>query len=128
MDTQSVSARTSKQLADAGVAVSIGAHGQREGLGSHWEMWGFAQGGMSHIEALATATTQPARHLGFADDLGSLEAGKLADLVILDADVSIDIFKSDQVSMVMLNGRLYDAATLNEVVTGDRQSQPWYWQ
>ncbi|MEL6870322.1 MAG: amidohydrolase family protein [Pseudomonadota bacterium] len=123
-----VSARTSKLLADAGVPVSIGAHGQREGLGSHWEIWGFAQGGMSAIEALATATTQPARHLGFDKDLGSLEAGKLADLLILDADVTQDIFKSDRIVMVMLNGRLYDAQTLNESVTGDRQATPWFWQ
>ena len=41
------SAATAKQLADEGVSVTIGAHGQREGLASHWEMWGFAQGGMS---------------------------------------------------------------------------------
>ncbi|MFK8051459.1 MAG: amidohydrolase family protein [Woeseiaceae bacterium] len=123
-----VSARTSKQLADAGVAVSIGAHGQREGLASHWEMWGFAQGGMSAIEALATATTQPARHLGMADDIGSIEVGKLADLVVIDADISEDIFKSDKVSLVMLNGRLYDAATMNEMLTGERETAPMYWQ
>ena len=83
---------------------------------------------MSAFEALATATTQPARHLGFDKDLGSLEAGKLADLLILDADVTQDIFKSDRIVMVMLNGRLYDAQTLNESVTGDRQATPWFWQ
>jgi imidazolonepropionase-like amidohydrolase/Tol biopolymer transport system component len=123
-----VSAKTAKLLADRGVMVSIGAHGQREGLASHWEMWGFAQGGMSAIDVLRTATTTPAKALGFDEDLGSIEAGKLADLVILDANVLEDIFQSDQVNMVMLNGRLYDAATMNEKVTGNRTTQPFYWQ
>jgi len=123
-----VSARTSKALADRGVMVSIGAHGQREGLASHWEIWTLAQGGMSSIEALAAATIVPAKALGYADDLGSLQAGKLADLVIIDANVVEDIYQSDKVDMVMLNGRLYDARTLDEMVTGDRKTQPFYWQ
>jgi imidazolonepropionase-like amidohydrolase/Tol biopolymer transport system component len=122
------SAATAKLLADKGVMVSIGAHGQREGLGSHWEIWSFAQGGMSPVEALRTATIVPAKALGYAEDLGSLEVGKLADLVVIDANVVADIYQTDKVDMVMLNGRLYDAATLNEKVTGDRSTQPFYWQ
>jgi imidazolonepropionase-like amidohydrolase len=122
------SAATAKLLADKGVMVSIGAHGQREGLGSHWEIWSFAQGGMSPIEALRTATTAPAKALGYEKDLGSLEVGKLADLVVIDANVVEDIYQTDKVDMVMLNGRLYDAATMNETVTGDRKTRPFYWQ
>jgi imidazolonepropionase-like amidohydrolase/Tol biopolymer transport system component len=122
------SARTSKLLTDQGVMVSIGAHGQREGLASHWEIWSFAQGGMSPIEALKTATITPARALGYEADLGSLESGKLADLVVIDADILADIYQTDKVSMVMLNGRLYEAKTLNETVTGTRRTQPFYWQ
>ena len=123
-----VSAATAKLLADRGVPVSIGAHGQREGLASHWEMWSFAKGGMSPVEALRTATVSPARALGFADDLGTLEVGNLADLVVIDANVLDDIYQSDKVDMVMLNGRLYEASTLNEMVTGERRTQPFYWQ
>lgn len=123
-----VSAKTSKLLADRGVMVSIGAHGQREGLASHWEMWSFAQGGMSSIEVLRTATTTPAKALGYDADIGSLEVGKLADLVVIDANVVEDIFASDKVDKVMLNGRLYDAKTLNEEVTGNRKTAPFYWQ
>lgn len=122
------SATTAKLLSDQGVLVSIGAHGQREGLASHWEIWSFAQGGMTPIEALKTATITPARALGFESDLGSLESGKLADMVIIDADILADIYQTDSVSMVMLNGRLYEAKTLNETVTGTRRTQPFYWQ
>jgi imidazolonepropionase-like amidohydrolase len=121
-------AEGAKQLADVGVGVSIGAHGEREGLASHWEIWGFAQGGMSPVEALKTATVWPAEKLGMQDDLGSIEAGKLADLVILDVNPLDNIYDTDKVSHVMLNGRLYDAKTLNEEVTGDRKTMPFFWQ
>jgi imidazolonepropionase-like amidohydrolase/Tol biopolymer transport system component len=122
------SAATAKLLADRGVLVSIGAHGQREGLASHWEMWSFAMGGMSPLEALRTATIAPATALGFSNDLGSLQAGKLADLLIINGDVLADIRESDKLEQVMLNGRLYDAATLNESVTGEHRTRPFYWQ
>ena len=121
-------AAQAKKLADEGVLVTIGAHGQREGLGSHWEMWGFAQGGMSPLEVLRTATIAAATKLGMEDDIGSIETGKLADLVILDANPLDDIYQTDKIDKVMLNGRLYDAATLNETVTGDRKTQPFFWQ
>jgi len=121
-------AATAKLLADRGVLVSIGAHGQEEGLGSHWEMWSFVRGGMSPLEALRAATITPAQHLGFATDIGSLETGKLADLVILNSDPLANIRNTDDIDMVMLNGRLYDAATMNETVTGDRVRAPYYWE
>jgi imidazolonepropionase-like amidohydrolase len=121
-------AAQAKKLADAGVLVTIGAHGQREGLASHWEIWGFAQGGMSPVEALRTATITSATKLGMEDDIGSIEAGKLADLIILNANPLDDIYQTDKIDRVMLNGRLYDAATLNETVTGDRKTNAFYWQ
>lgn len=122
------SAREAKKLADRGVQVSIGAHGQQAGLGPHWEMWSFVRGGWTPIEALRAATIMPATSLGYAKDVGSLEAGKLADLLVLDADPTKDIRNTDKVHQVMLGGRLYDSATLNETVTGNRVRQPYWWE
>ncbi len=115
-------------LAQRGVPVSIGAHGQEEGLAAHWEMWSFVRGGMSPLEALRTATIVPAQALGFARDIGSLEAGKLADLVILDADPTVDIQNSDDIRYVMIGGRLYDPLTMNETITGNRTRDPYFWE
>jgi imidazolonepropionase-like amidohydrolase/Tol biopolymer transport system component len=122
------SARETHKLAKRGVPVSIGAHGQQDGLGPHWEMWSFVRGGMTPTEALAAGTIVPARSLGMAKDIGSLEAGKLADLVVLDADPTADIRNTERIHRVMLGGRLYDPMTMNEVVTGDRRRAPYWWE
>jgi imidazolonepropionase-like amidohydrolase/Tol biopolymer transport system component len=122
------SAREAKKLADKGTLVSIGAHGQQAGIGPHWEMWSFVRGGMTPVAALRAGTIVPAKSLGMAKDIGSLEVGKLADLVVLDADPSENIRNSERVSKVMLGGRLYDAMTMNEEVTGTGQRQPYFWQ
>ncbi len=108
-------ARGAAQLQDEGVKVLTGAHGQREGLAAHWEMWMFEQGGMTPMEALRTATIDGAIVLGMEKDLGTIEAGKLADLVVLNANPLENLRNSDQVNMVMLNGRLYETATMNQV-------------
>ena len=121
-------AREAAKLAKRGVKVSIGAHGQQAGIGSHWELWSFVRGGMTPLEALAAGTIAPAQSLGMAADIGSLEVGKLADLVVLDSDPVADIRNSDKVNRVMLGGRLYDAATMHEVVSGARQRLPYWWE
>ncbi len=120
-------AREAKRLAERGVLVSIGAHGQQAGIGSHWELWSFVRGGMTPVQALAAGTINAARSLGMDKDIGSLEAGKLADLVVLDADPLANIRNSEKVSQVMLGGRLYDAATMNEVAPVSSRLAPHWW-
>jgi Tol biopolymer transport system component/imidazolonepropionase-like amidohydrolase len=102
-------AKTAKAIVDAGGSVQLGAHGQLQGLGAHWELWMLAQGGMTPHEALRAATKAGADYIGLGGDLGSLEPGKLADLVVLDGNPLEDIRQTERVHMVMKNGELFDA-------------------
>lgn len=119
-------ATLAKKLLDAGVSVQLGAHGQREGLAAHWELWMLAQGGMTALEALRAGTLAGATYLGLDRDLGSLEVGKLADLAILDRDPRTDIRATRQVAMVMVGGHLFDAATMAEIGGARRVPAPFY--
>ena len=121
-------AEVATKLQNAGVPVNLGAHGQREGLAAHWEMWSLVRGGMTPLQALRSATINGARYLGLDKDVGSLEVGKLADLMIVDGDVLHDIRQSDRVTQVVLNGRLYDTATMNETGTTKKARQPFFFE
>jgi imidazolonepropionase-like amidohydrolase len=121
-------AKTAKKLNDVGVKVNAGGHGQREGLAMHWEMWMMAQGGMSPLEALATATINPAQSLGLDNNLGTIEVGKLADLIVVDGDITQDIRVSDKVLYTMINGRVYDAETMNEIGNYDNKREKFYFE
>jgi len=104
-----------KKLYDRDVLINIGAHGQLAGLAAHWEMWMLGQGGMTPMEVLRCATMNPALTLGLDREIGSLEPGKLADLVILNDNPLENIRNTDSVHSVMLNGRLYDASTMDQI-------------
>ena len=121
-------AKVAKQLQDLGIKVNAGGHGQREGLAMHWEMWMMAQGGMTPMQALRTATLAPAKTLGLDNQLGSLKVGKLADMIVVNGDVSEDIRLSDRVTYTMINGRLYDANTMNEIGHYNNKRQPFYFE
>ena len=108
-------AEATHQMNELGVPVVIGAHGQLAGLAAHWEMWMMVQGGFSPFEALRGATIDGARYFGMEADLGSIEPGKLADLFIVDGDVLDNIRLSENVAYTVLNGRLYDASTMNQL-------------
>ena len=119
--------RQLKKMQDAGININLGSHGQLQGLGAHWELWMLAQGGMSNLQALKCATINGAKYLGMDKEIGSLAQGKLADLMILDKNPLEDIRNSEHVRYVMVNGRLYDANTLNEIGNYDsKRGKFWF--
>lgn len=123
-----LTSQSCKKLADAGVKVNLGAHGQLQGLGAHWELWSLAQGGMSTLEAIRAATLNGANYLGMEKDLGSLEVGKLADFIVLSKNPLEDISNSKTVRYTVANGRVFDAESMNEVGNTPRERRPFYWE
>jgi len=120
--------RSTKKLDEAGVIINSGSHGQVFGLALHWEMWSMAAGGMDAMRVLKTATINGAKTLGLEHEIGSLEAGKLADIIVMDKNPLEDIHNSDSVSLTMVNGRLYDALTMNEIGNYDHPRSKFYWE
>ena len=115
------------KVAAAGGRIAVGSHGNLQGIGYHFEMWGLATGGMPAHEILRSATMVGAQAIGHAQDLGSIEPGKLADLQVLDANPLENIRNTNTVRYVMKNGRLYDAATLDEVWPRQRKLPTTQW-
>lgn len=121
-------AKATRELLESGVKVQLGAHGQREGLAAHWELWMMVQGGMTPFQALRAGTLAGAQYLGLDGELGSLEPGKLADLVVVDGNPLQDIRQSEKVRYTVVNGHLYDAATMDELGNRPRRRAPLYWE
>jgi len=113
---------------DAGAKVQLGAHGQLQGLGAHWELWMMVQGGMTPLEAIRCATLYGAQYLGMDKDLGSLQSDKLADLIVMDKNPLDDIHNSESIHYVMKNGRLYDANTMDEIGNHPKKREKFYWE
>jgi adenine deaminase len=106
----------------------MGAHGQLQGLGAHWEIWMMQQGGMTNHEALKTATINPAQTLGMDEWIGSIQSGKLADLIVLDKNPLENIAHTESIRYTMVNGRLYDADQMNEIGNYSKQRPSFYWE
>lgn len=114
------------KLERAGGLVGVGSHGEMQGIGYHWEMWMLASGGMTPMETLRCATSNGSKIIGRPDELGSLEPGKLADLVIMDKNPLDDIHNTNTIHWVMKNGELFEGDTLNQVWPEQKKMEPLY--
>lgn len=123
-----LASKTCKALSDNGVKVNMGAHGQLQGLGAHWEIWMLQQGGMSNHEALTAATVNGAHYIGMDHLIGSLEAGKLADLIVMDKNPLEDIRNTESIIYTMINGRIFDVETMNEIGNNAKPRGKFYWE
>ncbi len=121
-------AEQAKKVVDAGGKVCIGGHGQLQGLGYHWELWSVQSGGMSNFDALRCATIFGAQALGFEKDLGSITAGKLADILVLDRNPLDNIRNTNALRYVMKNGLLYNAETLDQIWPVEKKMPKLYWE
>ncbi len=116
------------QIANGGSKINLGSNGRLQGLGSHWELWMLGQGGMKPHDILKVATINGAEYLGMEKELGSLEKGKLADLIVLNRDPLQDIRNTENIKYVMVNGRLYDAESMNELGENVKPISKFWWQ
>ncbi|WP_281989119.1 amidohydrolase family protein [Aquimarina aggregata] len=117
-----------KDLVEAGGLAGVGSHGQLQGLGFHWELWSVGSGGMKDHDALKVATILGAQALGLDNDLGSLEKGKLADILILAKNPLENIRNTNTLTRVIKNGRVYNADTLDEVWPKEQKAEVFHWQ
>ena len=122
-------AEAAAKIVHAGGFVQIGGHGQLQGIQCHWEMWALKEGGLSNMEVLRAATIRGAEAIGFAQDLGSIEPGKLADLIVLNKDPLADIHNTNTIRLVMKDGELFEGDSLKQLWPKEKAVEPlWWWK
>jgi Tol biopolymer transport system component len=122
-----MAAKVLAEVVKAGGRVGLGGHGQRQGIQCHWELQAIASGGMPAHDVLRVGTIFGAESIGLGKELGSLEKGKLADLIVLDRNPLDDVRNTVSVRYVMKNGELRDAETLDEMWPGQKKLPRQYW-
>jgi imidazolonepropionase-like amidohydrolase len=121
-------AKSVKDVVRAGGRAQLGAHGQLQGLGAHWELWMLQQGGLTPLEALRCGTLYGAWYLGLEKEVGSIEAGKLADLMVTDKNPLEDIQNTQTIRYVMINGALYNTNNMDQVYPEKRPRGKFFWE
>jgi hypothetical protein len=101
----------------AGVKLLAGTDNSFFGSGVHDELGEMVKAGLTPMQALQTATKNAADYLGKLDSAGTVEKGKAADLVLLDASPLEAISNTEKISAVVLNGRLLDRKMLDGLLT-----------
>lgn len=104
-----------KEMHDAGVGILAGSDSPF-GFFLHHELFLFVEYGLTPLQALQTATINPAKYLNITKSLGTVEEGKIADLVILNKNPLIDIHNIEDINAVLLNGKLFDRETLDKML------------
>src|SRR5262249_9769652 len=105
---------------------AVGSHGEQHGLGSHWDVWMLAKAA-GPMTALEVASMHGATFLGMEDDLGSITVGKLADLMVLNANPLANLRNTTNIQYVMKGGVLYDATSLDEIWPKSVKYGDYYW-
>lgn len=108
--------------------VALGSHGEQQGIGAQWELWLLQSGGMSPWQTLYSATMNGAESIGLDKQIGSIEPGKLADLVVLNSDPLENIHNTNDILYVIKNGTVYSAGTLDQVWPKEKKFPPFFWQ
>ena len=117
-----------KDLVENNGLAGVGSHGQLQGLGFHWELWSVASGGMKNLDALKVATIHGAKALGLDTDLGTIQPGKIADILIMDKNPLENLRNTNSLKYVIKNGVLYDASTLDEIAPKKKKAPVFHWQ
>ncbi len=121
-------AAAARQIVEQGGLVGVGSHGQLQGLGYHWELWALASGGFTPLQALRAATINGAKMIGVDQDIGSVEPGKLADMVVLASNPLDDLRATTDITRVIKGGVIYDAQTLAELWPEQKPPPQQWWQ